>query len=193
MFLTPCLPPCCSSGLLRGILHGHQYTGQYTGKRQYCAPPQVEPCLHPLPHIHISPRRETFAAAKSHPASSLLQLQACILGGDDLAASLGATRTPSNSELQHARGMFLLTCRAMQVGVNLCIEWGGGSLGATRTPSNTELQHARGMFLLTCRAMQVCSQSARVCRVCSVAALLVQKEHQPQISWCVCSVRPQGQ
>lgn len=59
--------------------------------------------------------RRTFEAAKAHPASSTLQLQACILGGDDFAASLGATRTPDNSELAHARGLFLLTCRAMQV------------------------------------------------------------------------------
>lgn len=59
--------------------------------------------------------RQTFQAAKAHPAASMLQLQACILGGDDLAASLGATRTVDNSELAHARGMFLLTCRALQV------------------------------------------------------------------------------
>jgi hypothetical protein len=45
----------------------------------------------------------------------MLQLQACILGGDDFAANLGATRTTDNRELEHARGMFLLTCRAMQV------------------------------------------------------------------------------
>jgi citrate lyase beta subunit len=65
--------------------------------------------------------RQTFQAAQSHPAASLVQLQACILGGDDLAASLGATRTPDNSELQHARGMFLLTCRAMQVRGKPCL------------------------------------------------------------------------
>jgi len=68
----------------------------------------------PHPHMHHS-CRQTFEAAKAHPARSILQLQACILGGDDFAASLGATRTPDNSELAHARGLFLLTCRAMQV------------------------------------------------------------------------------
>jgi citrate lyase beta subunit len=59
--------------------------------------------------------RHAFEAAKVHPAASMLQLQACILGGDDFAANLGATRTPDNRELDFARGMFLLTCRAMQV------------------------------------------------------------------------------
>lgn len=44
-----------------------------------------------------------------------LQLQACILGGDDMAASLGATRRPDNAELAHVRGQFLLVCRALAV------------------------------------------------------------------------------
>lgn len=67
-------------------------------------------------------RRQSFEAAKAHPAASILQLQAAILGGDDFAASLGATRTPDNSELAHARSQFLLTCRAMQVGqAGVCV------------------------------------------------------------------------
>jgi citrate lyase beta subunit len=60
-------------------------------------------------------RRPTFEAALSYGASAPLQLQACILGGDDMAASLGATRSGDNAELAHARGQFLLTCRAFQL------------------------------------------------------------------------------
>eukprot|EP00775_Hariotina_reticulata_P002992 gene2992-3275_t len=58
---------------------------------------------------------ETFKAAFGYGPSAPLQLQACILGGDDMAASLGATRSSSNRELSFARGQFLLTCRAAQV------------------------------------------------------------------------------
>jgi citrate lyase beta subunit len=32
-----------------------------------------------------------------------------------MAASLGATRSADNAELAHARGQFLLTCRAFQL------------------------------------------------------------------------------
>jgi citrate lyase beta subunit len=32
-----------------------------------------------------------------------------------MAASLGATRSGDNAELAHARGQFLLTCRAFQL------------------------------------------------------------------------------
>jgi citrate lyase beta subunit len=35
--------------------------------------------------------------------------------GDDVAASLGATRSSSNTELSFARGLFLLNCRAAHV------------------------------------------------------------------------------
>lgn len=59
--------------------------------------------------------RETFRAGLQYSTTGQLQLQACILGGDDLAASLGAARSADNTELAHARGLFLLTCRAMQV------------------------------------------------------------------------------
>ncbi|WIA09792.1 hypothetical protein OEZ85_009167 [Tetradesmus obliquus] len=59
--------------------------------------------------------RHTFEAALSYGAPGPLQLQACILGGDDMAASLGATRSADNGELAYARGQFLVTCRAMQV------------------------------------------------------------------------------
>jgi hypothetical protein len=87
--------------------------------------------LHTPPaRTHTCFCRQTFDAAKSHPASSLLQLQACILGGDDFAASLGATRTADNSELAHARGMFLLTCRAMQVGTSFHVVAAGASRAA---------------------------------------------------------------
>ncbi|KAF8073232.1 Clybl [Scenedesmus sp. PABB004] len=61
--------------------------------------------------------RRTFEAAlaRGGAGGAALQLQAAILGGDDLAASLGATRSADNGELAHARGQFLLTCRAMQL------------------------------------------------------------------------------
>lgn len=70
---------------------------------------------HTCPYRCSLPHRHSFQAALSYGSPGPLQLQACILGGDDMAASLGATRSADNAELAHARGQFLLTCRAMQV------------------------------------------------------------------------------
>ncbi len=57
--------------------------------------------------------RRVFEAALD--ASAPLELQACILGGDDMAASLGATRTASNAELQWARQAVVVHCRAYKL------------------------------------------------------------------------------
>lgn len=102
-----------SSGWQRHLTSSSGSGGQADSSVQWQRPMAFIPmCESALSLLNL---RQTFEAAKAHPARSILQLQACILGGDDFAASLGATRTPDNSELAHARGLFLLTCRAMQV------------------------------------------------------------------------------
>ena len=60
--------------------------------------------------------RETLEAALhlgllGHRGSPL-HLEACILGGDDFAASVGATRTTGSLELLYARQCFLTHCHA---------------------------------------------------------------------------------
>lgn len=58
--------------------------------------------------------RENFKAAAGFPGG-LLRHEACIFGGDDFAASIGATRSPSSSELMFARQSFIVHCRAYGV------------------------------------------------------------------------------
>lgn len=57
--------------------------------------------------------RDIFEAARDRHAP--LHLQACIFGGDDFAASIGATRSPSSRELLHARQSVVIHCRAYNV------------------------------------------------------------------------------
>ena len=57
--------------------------------------------------------RRVLEAAKQPEAP--WNLQGCILGGDDMAASLGATRTDDNFELQYARQRFVMHCRAFHI------------------------------------------------------------------------------
>lgn len=56
--------------------------------------------------------RSVLEAAQKEP---VLNVQACIFGGDDFAASICATRTPASQELMHARQSVVVHCRAFGV------------------------------------------------------------------------------
>lgn len=77
----------------------------------------------------------TLAIAEASP-----RVTACLLAAEDLAADLGAERTPEGTELAHARSRFLLDCTAAGV-VAVDCPCTFGDLAA----AEADLRHARAL------------------------------------------------
>ena len=71
----------------------------------------------PLGHIEIVPNAETALGVVNLKEIVLAsaRVKSCLIGTEDLAASLLAERSPDAEELAYARSRFLLECRALGI------------------------------------------------------------------------------